>query len=171
MPRIPDQDRLGVVDAHIGHWQQADAQQAMPIEIMAGYGVAQLQTDRDAYHAKQEEVAQLESDLAAARAERDGIFGLTADDDGGAWFRLRQYKTFVRARLGARHPLSRTVPSCGGSCSGRAGPRYGSRRNRERRDARGRGRRGCLHGKRKYVGILLSLPDCSLVRVQCADGR
>lgn len=113
MARIPDQDRLAVVDAHIGHWNQADIQNGTPIEIVPGYGVAQLQADRDAYHAKQEEVAQLDSDLQAARAERNAIFGQDPDDDGGVWFRLKQYKTFVRARLGARHPLSRTVPNLG----------------------------------------------------------
>lgn len=113
MVRIPDKDRLGVIDAHIGHWQQADLQNGTPIEIVPGYGVAQLQADRDAYHAKQEQVAQLESDLQAAKAERDGFFGVGPDDGGGAWFRLKQYKEFVLARLGTRHPLSRTVPNLG----------------------------------------------------------
>ncbi len=113
MARIPDKNRLGVIDAHVGHWQQADAQNGTPIEIVTGYGLAQLQADRTAYHDKQEEIEQLEGDLGAAIAQRDGIFGTGPDDEDGAWFRLKQYKSFVKARLGGRHPLSRTVPNLG----------------------------------------------------------
>lgn len=47
MGRIPDQNRLGVVDGHLGHYAQADAQAGTPIEILPGYGRTQLQADRD----------------------------------------------------------------------------------------------------------------------------
>ena len=54
-----------------------------------------------------------ETELPALRAERDAIFGTSATDPGGVWMRLLQYKQKVRARLGGRHPLSKTVPNLG----------------------------------------------------------
>lgn len=113
MPRIPIQDRLQVVDAHLSHWQQADAENGTPIEIVTGYGAAQLQTDRDTYEAKDLEVAQLDADLTDARAQRDAIWGTSPNDEDGAWFRLTQYKNMIKARLGKRHRFARTVPNIG----------------------------------------------------------
>lgn len=113
MVRIPDQDRLAVLDAHTAHWQQADTLNGTPIEIVPGFGRTQLLALRDDYEEAQLQVAQLESDLAFARATRDGLWGVAANDHNGVWFKLRQYKSFVKIRLGARHVLSRTVPNFG----------------------------------------------------------
>ena len=111
MARLPDQDRLAVIDAHIAHWQQADIENGAALEIVTGYGVAQLILQRTEFANRQQDVGQLESDLEAARANRDAAWGLAPEDETGVWFRLKQYKPLVRARLGARHPLSRTVPN------------------------------------------------------------
>lgn len=112
MGRITELDRLPVVDAHIGHWTGADAL-GTPIEIEPGYGLPQLQTQRDEYHAKGEEIVGLETLLDQLRAERDSVFGESHEDDDGVWFRLRQYKSMVRLKLGSKHPLSKTVPNLG----------------------------------------------------------
>ena len=114
MARIPEALRLQILDAHLGHYAEANTINGTPIELVAGFGLAQLQTLRDGYADKVLEIQQLEeSDLPNLRAERDGLWGLSPQDDDGIWFRLSQYKPLVRARLGARHPLSRTVPNLG----------------------------------------------------------
>lgn len=113
MARIPELDRLAIVDEHLGHYTQADAAPGGPILIVIGYGRPQLVIQRDQYHTLQELILQLESDLEVAIGDRDGLFGIGPDDDDGAWFRFKQYKALVQARLGARHVLSRTVPNLG----------------------------------------------------------
>lgn len=114
MARIPEPNRLPVVDANIGHWTEANVVAGSPIEIVAGYGLPQFHADRAAYHTKTDEITQIaDNDLPILRAERDAIWGVSPQDDDGVWFRLTQYKSMVRARLGARHPLTRTVPNIG----------------------------------------------------------
>lgn len=113
MPRIPLLDRLEILDEHLGHWAEADTIAGVPIEIAPAFGRVQLQALRDQYHAMEEAITQLEGDLDVAQNERDGLWGTSPEDDDGVWFRLKQYKVMVRARLGARHPLTRTVPNLG----------------------------------------------------------
>jgi len=113
MGRIPDEQRLEVVDEHLGHYAQWNAMPGGPFEIEPAFGIAQLQALRDLYHNVQELIAQLVFDLIAARAERDALFGTSSELDEGIWFRLKQYKAMVKARLGARNPLTRTVPNIG----------------------------------------------------------
>jgi len=114
MARIPESDRLAILDAHIAHWTQANTIAGTPIEIVPGYGVAQLQALRDQYNTLVEAIAQIEAnDLPTLRAERDTIWGVSPQDNNGVWFKLTLYKNMVRARLGARHPLTRTVPNLG----------------------------------------------------------
>lgn len=112
MARTRLEERLGILDLHLGHWSAADAL-GMPIEILAEYGRPQFLIQRDAYAALEVAIAKLESDLEVLRSERDGIWGVSPEDDLGLWFRLKQYKTVVALRLGARHPLTRTVPNLG----------------------------------------------------------
>ncbi len=111
MARIRELDRLSVMDEHLAHWTLADAVAALL--LVPGYGRPQLQAQRDQYHSLQELIAQLEMDSVVAIQERDSIFGVGPDDGGGAWSRMKQFKTLVVARLGSRHVLSRTVPNLG----------------------------------------------------------
>ena len=113
MGRIPEEDRLEIIDEHLGHYTQWNAMPGGPFEIEPGFGITQLQALRGQYHTLEELIAQLASDLEAARAERDSLFGTNSELDEGIWFRLKQYKAMVRARLGARNPLTRTVPNIG----------------------------------------------------------
>src|SRR3972149_2166451 len=98
MARIPELDRLEIIDEHLGHWLLADAGGA--ILLVIGYGRPELQAQRDQYFALQQAIAQLETDLEVALATRDGLFGISPEDDDGAWFRLKQFKALGQARLG-----------------------------------------------------------------------
>lgn len=114
MTRIKEEDRLPVVDAHIGHWEQAEIVNGLPLEIATGFGLPQLQTLRDDYEALTDEILQLaETELPVLRAERDAAFGTSSNDPGGVWMRLLQYKAYVKATLGVRHPLVKTIPNIG----------------------------------------------------------
>jgi hypothetical protein len=113
MGRIKESDRLPTVDGHVGHWTEADALAGTPIEIETGYGLAQLQAQRDEYDAKGDDILQLaETELPSLRAERDALFG-ESDHTTGARFRLLLYKPLVKSKLGVRHPLVKTVPNIG----------------------------------------------------------
>lgn len=112
MGRIADKDRLPVVDGHIGHWNQADQVAGAPITVN-GMGVADLQTKRDAYHAKQLEIEQAENDLEFDRAQRTSVFGQNSQATGGVWFHVKLYKRYVQARIKKSNPLGRTVPNIG----------------------------------------------------------
>ncbi len=112
MGRIPDKDRLPVVDGHIGHWNGADQAAGAPI-LVDGQGVAVLQTKRDNYHNKQLEIEQAESDLEFDRAQRTSIFGENSKAEDGVWYKLRLYKRYVLARVKKSSPLGRTVPNIG----------------------------------------------------------
>ena len=113
MGRIADEDRIEVINEHIGHYTQWNGMAGGPFEIEPGFGIAELIALRDLYQNLVDLVAQLIVQLAAARAARDALFGTNSDIDEGVWFRLRMYKNMVRARLGSRHPLTRTVPNIG----------------------------------------------------------
>ncbi|MBC7820537.1 MAG: hypothetical protein IAG10_26940 [Planctomycetaceae bacterium] len=101
------------MDGHITNWTEAEVLNGSAILIVLGYGLPELIAQRAAYQALVTAIIQLEGDLTMLRQERDGIWGLSPQDDDGIWFRLAQYKALVRARLGAKHPLSRTVPNFG----------------------------------------------------------
>lgn len=114
MPRIPEALRLPMVDAHLAHYAEANAINGSAIELIPGVGLPQIQTGRDNYATVALTIQQIEgSDLPTLREERASLWGISPEDDGGIWFRLTQYKTLVRARLGVRHPLSRTIPNLG----------------------------------------------------------
>lgn len=103
-----------MMDAVFGHWGEAETEAGAAIEIVPGFGRTQFGTLRDDYHTMNDAVTLLaETTLPALRAERDAIFGTDAKDPGGVWIRLLQYKKKVRALLGGRHPLSKTVPNLG----------------------------------------------------------
>lgn len=113
MGRIKEDDRLTVIDSHIAHWTEADALAGLPIELEPGYGIAQLQAQRDAYDAKGDDILQMDNTtLPLTRVQRDTLFGVS-DQNEGVRFRLVQYKACVKAKLGARHPLVKTVPNIG----------------------------------------------------------
>ena len=120
MPRLPENDRLPMLDAHLGHWTLANALPGGPVVIPlnttppSSYLLADLQTDRETYEDKANEVLEFdETTLPILRSERDGIFGRNGDDEDGLWLRLAQYKLAVRFHVGRRHPLARTVPNLG----------------------------------------------------------
>ena len=113
MARIRELDRLSIMDEHLGHWSQADLAGAAVILLVLGYGRPQLQAQRDEYHTLQTLIGTMEGSLTVAIGQRDGLFGTGPEDSVGGWSRLKQFKTLVVARLGARHVLSRTVPNLG----------------------------------------------------------
>ena len=114
MPRIVEADRLPMVDGHIGHYGQANTINGTPIELVTGFGLPQLSLLRDQYQGKTDAIRELEeTTLSVTRAERDAIWGVSPTDDQGVWFWLTQYKNLVKVRLGARHPLARTIPNFG----------------------------------------------------------
>ncbi len=116
MPRIPDEDRLQVVDNHLAHYEQAIILNGSAFVIETGFGRPELVLLRDAFETLQLEIAALAGDggeIASLISERDDYFGTSEDDDGGAWFWIKEYKAAVKARLGGRHPLTRTVPNLG----------------------------------------------------------
>ena len=114
MARIPEAQRLGIIDANITHWTEAEIINGAAILLVVGYGLPELMAQRVAYQTLATVILQIEeSDLPTLRAERDGIWGISTVDDDGIWFRLTQYKALVRARFGAKHPLARTVPNFG----------------------------------------------------------
>lgn len=114
MPRIVEADRLPMVDGNIGHYGQANTINGTAIELVTGFGLPQLIVLRDLYQAKTDAIRELEeTTLPVSRAERDAIWGISPTDDQGVWFWLTQYKNLVKVRLGARHPLARTIPNFG----------------------------------------------------------
>ncbi len=114
MGRIQQTDWLPIVDAHVGHYGEAETINGSAILLVLGYGRPQLQAQRTELHTLLDELTLIfESDLPTLRAERTAIWGISPQDDNGVWFRLTLYKAMVRARLGARHPLTRTVPNLG----------------------------------------------------------
>lgn len=116
MPRIADEDRLQVVDNHLAHYEQAIILNGSAFEIEPGFGRPELVLLRDAFEALQLEIAALADEggeIAALISERDDYFGTSEDDDGGVWFWIKEYKAAVKARLGGRHALTRTVPNLG----------------------------------------------------------
>ena len=114
MPRISELARLPMIDANLGHWSAAEASTGTPILIDTNFGLPQVQALRTQYHTLSDLIQQLnDSELSTLRSERDGIWGTDSDDEQGVWSRLTQYKALVRARLGRKHPLSRTIPNIG----------------------------------------------------------
>lgn len=113
MGRIAEEDRIEIVNEHIGHYTQWNAMAGGPFEIEPAFGIAQIIALRDLYQNGQDLVVQLLMQLEAARATRDSLFGTNSELDEGVWFRIKMYKNMVRARLGPRHPLTRTVPNIG----------------------------------------------------------
>lgn len=112
MARIPDKDRLPMVDGHIGNWNEADTAAGAAV-LVDGKGVADLQAKRTAYHDKQTEIQQAEDDLEFQRAQRISIFGENSEAEDGVWYKLKLYKSYVRARVKKSSPLGRTIPNLG----------------------------------------------------------
>ncbi|MCA9218964.1 MAG: hypothetical protein KDA71_01480 [Planctomycetales bacterium] len=111
MARIPDYRRLVVVDNHLGHWAQANQITGEPFEIVPGFGVEQLRDLRNQLRDLQDSIGVMEMQLIVARADRNAMFGST--NEQGVWGRLKHYKPLLKARLGSRNPLARTVPAIG----------------------------------------------------------
>lgn len=114
MPRIVEANRLPMIDAHLGHYAQAEIINGAPILLDVGVGLPQLQTQRNEFETLGDDVLVLrETTLPAVRSQRQGIWGISPKDVNGVWLRLTQYKQMVATRLGARHPLARTLPNIG----------------------------------------------------------
>ena len=114
MGRIIEAQRIPTVDAFLGHYTEAELVNGGPILIAVGVGRPQLLAKRNQYHALQGEMVSLtETQLPGLIAERTAVWGNSSDDELGVWFHLRLYKPMVRLRLGARHPLNKTVPNLG----------------------------------------------------------
>ncbi len=116
MPRIADENRLEIVDNHLAHYEQAIILNGSAFEIETGFGRPELVLLRNAFETLQLDIAALGGEggeLDSLRSERDDIFGTSEEDDGGVLFWLKEYKAAVKARLGGKHPLTRTVPNLG----------------------------------------------------------
>jgi hypothetical protein len=114
MERIAEAQRLPMMDAIHGHWGEAETEAGVAIEIVPGFGRPQFFNLRGEYHTLADDVTLMEeTTLPNLIAARDAIFGTSGTDPGGVWIRLLLYKDKVRKRLGARHPLSKTVPNLG----------------------------------------------------------
>lgn len=114
MARISLQNRLPIMAAHLGHYEQAEIINGSAFDLVQGYGRTQMQQQYDDYAEMLDELLQLnDTELPALRSERDDLFGVSSSDPDGVWMRLLQYKPFVKAQLGIRHPLARTIPNIG----------------------------------------------------------
>ncbi len=114
MGRIVEAQRIPTVDAILGHYTEAELVNGGPILIAVAVGRPQVFAKRNQYHAMQDEMVSLtETQLPGLIAERAAVWGNSPDDEAGVWFHLRLYKPMVRLRLGARHPLNKTVPNLG----------------------------------------------------------
>ena len=118
MPRIPDNDRLSLLDHHISHWIQADLLANGPVVIQLNtvppstYTLADLDAGRAAYQAKHNLILELDATtLPVLRSERDDLFGINSKDKDGIWFYLTLYKEHIVLHVGRRHALARTVPN------------------------------------------------------------
>jgi hypothetical protein len=120
MGRIKETDRLPVLDDHIGHWTEANALPGGPIVLdlnttpASPLTLVQFEALREDYETKRDAENELEQTiLPTLRADRDGLFGLNAEDQNSIWFWLANYKSAVRLKLGRRTALARTIPNLG----------------------------------------------------------
>jgi len=119
MGRIKENARLSLLDAHAGHWNEANALGAAVILDLntvppSTLTLAQFEQLREDYEAKSEAENELENTiLPTLRADRDILFGSSAEDEDGVWFWLIRYKPAVRLKLGRKKSLSRTIPNLG----------------------------------------------------------
>lgn len=120
MPRLTESERLVMVDAHIGHWLEANTLAGGPVVLNLNttppstFALAALQALREGYEDKTDEILELvETILPALRSERDTLFGPNAADVSGLWYWLTQYKANVLSWLGPKHALSKVVPNLG----------------------------------------------------------
>ncbi len=113
MPRLTLQERETVMNDFAGHYEELLVQHPA-WEIETGFGLTQLRALYQDYRAKQASIVTLESTtLRNQRAQRDTLFGATADDVNGVWFVLSLYKKMTRSRLPNNSPLRKTIPQIG----------------------------------------------------------
>ena len=120
MGRIKENDRLPVLDAHAGHWTEANALPDGPVILTLNtdppstLSLARFETHRDDYEAKSEAENELQlATLPTLRNDRDLLFGTSANDTNGIWFWLIKYQASVRLKLGRKTALARTIPNLG----------------------------------------------------------
>ncbi len=114
MPRIKEADRLPMINAHIGHWPEAEIIAGAAIVLDGPYGLPELIAQRNQFVSLGDDVLLiLQTTLPNLRSQRDGIWGIDSEDINGVWIRLTQYKKRVATLFGALHPLARTVPNIG----------------------------------------------------------
>ena len=107
--RLAESDVATVVQKHVGHWQNLEAQTAAPFSPIPGLTLADL-TARLAVW--QELSAQIvgggHDELQQLYAQRDAYWGQNAKDSDGAWYWLGFYKKGAQGRL-SRLPKSPAV--------------------------------------------------------------
>jgi len=120
MPRLTDAERLPMVDAHSGHWTEANTLPGGPLVLALNttppstWSLADLLAAREIYEDKTDEILEFEeTTLPALRSERDTLFGANAEDVNGVWYWLMKYKENVQSWLGPKHALSKVVPNLG----------------------------------------------------------
>ena len=126
--RLPESDVATVVQKHLGHWQNLEAQTGQPFQPIPGLTLADLSARLGVW---QDLTAQIagggRDELQQLYAQRDAFWGQNARDVGGAWYWLGFYKKGAQGRL-SRLPkspaivaLNATVPNLG-SAQGTAIP-------------------------------------------------
>ena len=113
MPRLTESERQKLMGDINGHYEEL-LETNPGWEIAPGFGLPQLRALEATYDAKQSAISAIEATgMPAKRAERDELFGTSGNDTGSLWFYLLLYKMNVRQKLGAKAPLSKTVPNLG----------------------------------------------------------
>lgn len=120
MGRIKENDRLDLLDDHIGHWTEANALPGGPVVLdlhttpPSTLTLAQFEQLREDYQTKSTAENDLEKTIIPTlRQDRDILFGPGPTDETGLWFWLLHYKPAVRLKLGRKSALARTIPNVG----------------------------------------------------------
>ena len=107
--RLPESDVATVVQKHVGHWQNLEAQTGAPFSPIPGLTLADLSARLAVW---QELSAQIagggHAELQQLYAQRDAFWGTSASDSSGAWYWLGFYKKGAQGRL-SRLPKSPAV--------------------------------------------------------------
>lgn len=112
MARIPEDLRLPMINRHLTHWAEVDDALPNPLRIAGTYGIVALEAQRTEFETLFNAFKLLRDTLLPIkRQQRDAMWGLTPEDPSGVWFKLKGYRPLVKAMLGSRHPLARTIPN------------------------------------------------------------
>ena len=118
--RLSESDVATVVQKHLGHWQNLEAQTGAPFAPVSGLTLADLSARLSVWQDLSAQIAGGGRDeLQQLYAQRDAFWGASAKDISGAWYWLGFYKKGAQGRLSrlpkspAVSALNATVPNLG----------------------------------------------------------